>query len=110
MVTLKSHGATLAEIAAETGTSVQAVSRLLKRQDGRDRRAWESEQESQRWDRWAHREQLADERGLEHGAIPCEHCGRFKPRPSAECEFCGSTRLTHNGDAHSLDRSYGYAA
>lgn len=42
----------------------------------------------------------------------CRPCGRFKPRPSSECGYCGDRPLTHNGDstrgAWEYDRAHGW--
>ncbi len=41
---------------------------------------------------------------------PCGCCGRFKPRPSSRCDYCGDEPVSHNGSSHDFDMAYGYGA
>jgi hypothetical protein len=36
----------------------------------------------------------------------CFVCGRFKPAPSAVCDFCGDDPVTHNGSRQDFDAAY----
>lgn len=38
----------------------------------------------------------------------CGVCGRFKPRPSSECDFCGDIPGTVNGDPREYDGEHGW--
>lgn len=72
----------------------------------------------QRQDRSAERERRAQ---FKRGSFPCFSCHRFKPRPSAICQYCGDDPvanvnyaggLSHGGDywqkAQAMDRAYNY--
>lgn len=37
----------------------------------------------------------------------CQSCGRFKPRPSSRCDYCGDEPVSHNGSDIDFDRAYG---
>lgn len=69
------------------------------------------EQQQQQQEAAARREIRAGETarhyGMAAGAVNCESCGAFKPRPSATCGQCGD--VPHRGDADAYDIAHGYA-
>ena len=49
------------------------------------------------------------ERELRRGRarpVNCFVCGRFKPRPSSVCDFCGDDPVTHHGDRQAFDEAH----
>lgn len=107
---LQASGVRLRELGQLLGVSKQAVSQLVKHADEADRLEWLERQDAARFMRAVDRDRARSERGLVRGSFPCESCGKFRRRPADECQHCGSTPLTHHGNAANLNRAYGYAA
>lgn len=93
-------GASLREIAAELGTTRQYVQKLLRESARVDA---EDERTRRRYERGADQAIRDSRAGI--GRVNCGVCGRFKPRPSSVCDYCGDEPGTYNGDPRDHDES-----
>jgi hypothetical protein len=70
---------------------------------------WEQREEARKWDGWASRKALTEQRGLEVRAHNCRRCGLLRSRPSDPCPKCLHQEGSHGANPADVNRAFGYA-